>query len=206
MVYERVAYEWAMKHLIYSLGYFLIYSVLLGFLYPFGVELVGRQYFKEQAEGSIVMRSDQAVGSMLIGQNFTEAWYFWGRPSATSPRPYNASSSSGSNLALTNPKFSAGLLERVVALSSSEAIPVALVTASASGLDPEISIAAAKLQVPRIASARGLDESVIRKIVRTSIKDRALRFFGHPRVNVLELNLELDRIQNLDSRAEGSTE
>ncbi|MBA4032452.1 MAG: potassium-transporting ATPase subunit C, partial [Planctomyces sp.] len=149
-----------------------------------------------QANGSLIREGDKTVGSELIGQAFTKPEYFWGRLSATGPVPYNAASSSGSNLGPMNPALKDAVQARITALeaagSPGKNIPVDLVTASGSGLDPHISPAAAEFQVPRVAAARKLTEEAVRDIVRQQTEGRTLGLFGEPRVNVLRLNLALD--------------
>jgi K+-transporting ATPase ATPase C chain len=172
--------------------------VLTGLVYPLVVTGVAQVAWPGKASGSVVRVGGKDLGSALIGQSFSAPGYFWSRPSATSPRPYDASASSGSNLGPTNPALVAAVQERVAVLRAADPgltgpIPVDLVTTSASGLDPDISPAAAFVQVPRVARARGLSEDQLRQLVRTHIEGRALGFLGEPRVNVLALNLALDR-------------
>ncbi|HEY6102736.1 MAG TPA: potassium-transporting ATPase subunit KdpC [bacterium] len=175
----------------------VIFTVLTGLLYPLVVTGVARVIFPAQAGGSMIMRDGRAVGSMLIGQPFDDPKYFWGRLSATSPYPYNAAASSGSNLGPTSKALREGVAKRIAALraadpSATGPIPVDLVTASGSGLDPHISPAAAAYQVRRIARARGLSEDAVRSLVRHYTEGRQFGILGEPRVNVLRLNLALD--------------
>jgi K+-transporting ATPase ATPase C chain len=175
------------------------FSILTGLLYPLAVTGVAQLLFPWQANGSLIVQQEQPVGSSLIGQPFDQAKYFWGRLSATSPYPYNAASSSGSNLGPTNKALLEEVQARVDALhavdpGNTAPIPVDLVTSSASGLDPDISPAAAEYQVPRVARARGLSEDSVRRLVALYTADRQFRLIGEPRVNVLELNLALDAL------------
>ncbi len=178
---------------------FLLLSVITGLLYPLLVTGIGQAAFPTQAAGSLIERDGKPVGSRLIGQNFTDPKYFWGRPSATAPQPYNAAASGGSNLGPLNPALKGAVASRVQALRAADPgntrpVPVDLVTASASGLDPQISPAAAEYQVARVARARGLAPEIVRKLVATWTEDRQWGVFGEPRVNVLELNLTLDQL------------
>jgi K+-transporting ATPase ATPase C chain len=173
-------------------------TILVGIVYPLVVTGVAELAFPHQAHGSLIVQGGRAVGSELIGQPFQDPKYFWGRPSATRPAPYNAGSSGGSNLGPTNPQLGRQVKDRVAALRAADPgntrpVPVDLVTASGSGLDPHISPAAAEFQVPRVARARGLAESVVRDLVRAHTSPRLADVLGEPRVNVLELNLALDK-------------
>lgn len=172
-------------------------SILCGLLYPAAVTAVGRAAFAHQADGSLLAASGRTIGSTLIGQPFSDPGYFWGRPSATAPAPNNAAGSGGSNLGPTNPALIDAVKARVAALRKADAanraaVPVDLVTTSASGLDPEISIAAAEYQAARVAAARRLPEPQVRALIGAYRKEPALGFLGEPRVNVLALNLALD--------------
>ncbi len=180
-----------------SLLMLVILTVITGLIYPLLVTGIAQVVFPRQANGSLIMKKGQAIGSELIGQPFDDPKYFWGRLSATSPVPYNAAASSGSNLGPTNPALITEVQGRIDALkaadpTNTQPIPVDLVTSSGSGLDPDISIAAALYQVPRVARVRGLGEATVRQLVDRNTKGRDLAVLGEPRVNVLELNLALD--------------
>jgi K+-transporting ATPase ATPase C chain len=179
---------------------FVLLTVLTGAVYPLLVTGIGKVVFPGQVSGSLVMRDGKAVGSSLIGQSFQEPKYFWGRLSATSPMPNNGSSSGGSNFGPTNPALIEAVRGRIVALKAADpgnsaAIPVDLVTASGSGLDPHISPAAALYQVARVARARHMDSATLRQIVLAHVEGPQWGVFGESRVNVLLLNLGLDRAQ-----------
>jgi K+-transporting ATPase ATPase C chain len=174
-------------------------GTLTGGLYPLVVTAVAQAVFPVQANGSLMWRGGRAAGSQLIGQSFDDPRYFWGRPSATGPFPYNAAASGGSNLGPTNPALEEAAKARVKSLraadpGNTQPIPVDLVTASASGLDPHISVAAALYQVPRVARARGLSEEQVRALVGQFTEERQYGLLGEPRVNVLKLNLALDEM------------
>jgi len=175
----------------------LVFTVLTGVAYPLIVTGIARLTFAAQAKGSLVEKDGKVLGSRLIGQPFSDARYFWSRPSATSPMPYNGASSSGSNLGPTNPALKEAVEGRVKALRDagadpSKPVPVDLVTASGSGLDPHISPAAAEYQVARVAKARSLPEDKVRELVQKHTEGRQLGILGEPRVDVLTLNLDLD--------------
>ncbi len=172
-------------------------TLITGFLYPLVITGIAQILFPRQANGSMILIDGKPVGSSLIGQPFAAPKYFWGRPSATLPFPYNAAASSGSNLGPTNDALIKAVQARIDALKAVDPgnplpIPVDLVTASASGLDPHISPAAAEYQVRRIARVRGLDETDVRRLVAQHMEGRQLGVLGEPRVNVLTLNLALD--------------
>jgi potassium-transporting ATPase KdpC subunit len=177
----------------------VILTVLTGIVYPLFITGVAQGLFHEKAEGSLVIRDGQVAGSTLIGQPFTDPAYFWSRPSATSPYPYNGAASGGSNLGPTNPVLLQAITERIAALRAADPgntapVPIDLVTASASGLDPDISPAAARYQVSRVARERGLSVDAVQGLVEKYTSGRQLGFLGEPRVNVLQLNLALDAL------------
>ena len=183
-----------------ALGLLLAFTLLTGVLYPLAVAGLARVLFPAAAGGSLLMRDGQAVGSRLIGQGFSDAGHFWGRPSATAPQPYNALASTGSNLGPLNPALLDAVRARLAALHAADPgntapVPVDLVTASASGLDPQISVAAAAYQAGRVARARGLEPQRVQALLAAHSKGRLLGVFGEPRVNVLELNLALDALK-----------
>jgi len=176
----------------------VLLTLVTGVAYPLLVTGIAQAVFPFQAQGSLVVKEGKVVGSVLIGQPFDDPKYFWSRPSATSPFPDNAGSSSGSNLSATNPDLIKAVQGRVDALRAADPgntapVPVDLVTASGSGLDPHISPAAALYQVARVARVRKLDPEAVRQLVQRHIEGRSLGFLGEPRVNVLALNLALDR-------------
>ena len=179
-----------------ALTLFVVLSFITGLAYPFAVTGLGQALFSHQANGSLVVVGDRVVGSELIGQNFEQTGHFWGRPSATAPQPYNAAASSGSNLGPSNPALVEAVKARVQTLraadpSNNVAVPVDLVTASGSGLDPHISRAAADYQVGRVARARGLPPEQVQMLVAQHTQAVLFGFLGEPRVNVLKLNLAL---------------
>jgi potassium-transporting ATPase KdpC subunit len=180
-----------------SLMSLLLFTLLTGIIYPLAVTGIAQVAFPHQANGSIIMKNGKAVGSELIGQHFDNPKYFWGRLSATTPYPYNGASSSGSNLGPSNPDLTKAVQTRIDALHSADRattakIPIDLVTASGSGLDPHISPAAADYQIHRVAKTRGLNDSTVRDIVANHTRGRWLGLIGEPVVNVLALNLALD--------------
>ncbi len=182
-----------------ALVLFVILSIITGIVYPLLTTAVGQSVMPVQANGSLITQGDKVIGSSLIGQNFTEAKYFWGRPSATGPYPNNAAASSGSNQGPLNPALSEVVKGRVIALKAAGSdntlpVPVDLITASASGLDPEISPAAANYQVNRIVKARELTVETVQKLIAENTKGRQWGVFGESRVNVLQLNIALDKL------------
>ena len=178
----------------------LLLTLLTGLIYPLLITALAQVVFPYQANGSLITQNGQVVGSALIGQQFDEPKYFWGRLSATGGQPYNAAASSGSNLGPTNPALIDQVSARIAALKAADPnnslpIPVDLVTASGSGLDPEISIAAARYQAIRVARIRGLAVDRVETLIDHYTTGRTLGFLGEPRVNVLELNLALDALK-----------
>ena len=183
-----------------ALVLFLLLTVLTGFLYPLVVTGVAQLLFPARAAGSIVTRDGHAVGSRLIGQSFGDPKYFWSRPSATTPQPYNGTASTGSNLGPLNPALREAVRSRVAALRAADPgnsvpVPIDLVTASGSGLDPEISLAAANYQAARVARARGLAAGRVQALIAQHAEGTLLGVLGEARVNVLELNLALDALK-----------
>lgn len=174
-----------------------LFTLITGVAYPLFVTGVAQAAFPVQANGSLVRRGGVVVGSTLVGQAFSDPRHFWGRPSATRPAPYDGRASGGSNLGPSNPALVAAVAARVAALRAADPgneapVPVDLVTASASGLDPHVSVAAALWQVPRVARARGVHEAEVRALVAEHTEGRTLGVLGEPRVDVVTLNLALD--------------
>jgi K+-transporting ATPase ATPase C chain len=189
-----------MRYLRPAIVSLVLLTALTGLVYPAVVTGIAQLLFPSQANGSLIVKDGKAVGSELIGQSFDDPKYFWGRPSATSPFPYNAGASSGSNQGPTNPDLKKAVQGRIEAPRAADPgntapIPVDLVTASGSGLDPDISPAAALYQVRRVAKARGLTEEAVRQLVEQHVQGRQFGFLGEPRVNVLKLNLALDALK-----------
>jgi len=185
------------SHLRASFLMLVVLSILTGLVYPVMVTGIAAIVFPHQSKGSLIERNGTVIGSELIGQPFADPRYFWGRPSVTAPHPYNAASSAGSNLGPSNPALQAAVRERVAALRAAEPgnaapVPIDVVTASASGLDPHISPAAASYQVARIARCRHLPEATVRVLVAVHTMPRQLGVLGESRVDVLALNLALD--------------
>ena len=181
-----------------AVSLFVLLTVVTGVVYPLAVTGVAKAAFPHQAEGSLIVKDGKAVGSSLIGQNFTEPKYFWGRPSATGPMPYNASGSGGSNQGPLNPALVDAVKVRIEALKAADPgnalpVPIDLVSTSASGLDPHISVAAAQYQAARVARVRGLSHEAVHAAINRHSEGRLLGLLGEARVNVLELNLELDQ-------------
>jgi K+-transporting ATPase ATPase C chain len=191
-----------------ALVLFALLGVLTGLVYPMAVTGAAKAIFPSQAAGSLIVHNGTTVGSRLIGQNFSDPKHFWGRPSATAPQPYNASASGGSNQGPLNPALADAVKMRVEALRAADPgnaapVPVDLVTASASGLDPDISPAAAQYQAARVARARGLTVEEVSALVARSTQAPLWGLLGEPRVNVLALNLALDGPGLLAVRQEG---
>ena len=180
-----------------ALVLFAVLTALTGIAYPLAVTAIGQAAFPAQAAGSLVLRDGKPVGSSLIGQNFSDPKYLWGRPSATSPMSYNASSSGGSNQGPLNPALNDAVKGRIEALRAADPgntapVPVDLVTASASGLDPHISVAGALYQATRVARARNLPLPQVQQLIERHTEGKLFAFLGEPRINVLQLNLALD--------------
>lgn len=193
-------------HLLTALRSLLLLTLLTGVAYPLTVNLLAGLLFADQARGSLIERDGKLVGSRLIGQPFSGEGYFWSRPSATGPMPYNAAASSGANVGPTNPALAERLRASVAAMraahpTQSGPVPVDLVTMSASGLDPHISPAAATYQIDRVANARAMSLDSVRDLVKKATEGRQFGFLGEPRVNVLELNLALDALSSGASEA-----
>ena len=177
----------------------VLMTLLVGIVYPLVIAGVAKTAFPQQAAGSLIYQDGKLIGSTLIGQSFSDPKYFWGRPSATTPQPYNGLASSGSNLGPLNPALIDAVKANAKALhdadpDNQQPVPVELVTASASGLDPEVSPAAAKYQAARVARARHLELTQVEMLIRSHERERLWGFIGEPRINVLELNLALDRL------------
>lgn len=183
-----------------ALVLFVLLTLITGIAYPLLVTGIAQLLFPRQANGTLIFKGGKPVGSQLIGQSFSGPRFFWSRPSATAPQPYNAGASGGSNQGPVNPALLAAVKRRVQALRAVDPfaqapVPVDLVTASASGLDPDISLAAARYQVMRIARARGLQPAAVQRLVDSHVQGPLLGFLGEPRVNVLELNLALEEMK-----------
>jgi K+-transporting ATPase ATPase C chain len=181
-----------------ALRMLVIMTALTGVIYPLVVTGIAKVALSRAANGSLIVADGKTVGSDLIGQPFDDPKYFWSRPSATSPQPYNGAASSGSNQGPRNPALADAVKDRIKALRDADpgntaAVPVDLITASGSGLDPHISVAAAQYQLSRVAKARGLAEEPVRDLLNANTEGRTLGVLGEPRVNVLKLNIALDR-------------
>jgi K+-transporting ATPase ATPase C chain len=176
----------------------VVLSVLTGIVYPYVVTGIAQLAFHSAANGSVIVENGKALGSSLVGQPFDDPKYFWSRPSATSPQPYNGAASSGSNQGPRNPALADAVAARIKALRDADpdnrsAVPVDLVTASGSGLDPDISVASAEYQIHRVAKVRGIAEDKVRELIADNSTGRTFGILGEPRVNVVKLNLALDR-------------
>jgi potassium-transporting ATPase KdpC subunit len=181
-----------------AVSLFVALTVITGLVYPLLVTGVAKVAFSDQAAGSLIIKDGKAVGSSLIGQNFSDPKYFWGRPSATSPMPYNAAGSGGSNQGPLNPALVDAVKGRIEALKAADPgntaeVPVDLVTASASGLDPHISVAAAQYQAARVARVRGMAPATVNDLITSHTEGRLFGLLGEVRVNVLALNIDLDK-------------
>ncbi|MBF0466688.1 MAG: potassium-transporting ATPase subunit KdpC [Nitrospirae bacterium] len=177
----------------------VVFTVILGIIYPLAMTGIAQAVFPDKANGSIIVKNGKTVGSSLIGQPFSTPGYFWSRPSATTPYPYNAASSSGSNLGQNNPDLQKALADRISALKAADPentkpIPMDLITSSGSGLDPHISPAAALYQIHRVAKYRGLSESIVASLVEKHSEPRQFGIFGDPVINVVKLNMALDEL------------
>ncbi len=187
-----------MKYIRSTIIAFVSLTILCGVIYPLVVTGISQVLFKYQANGSIILQNGNEVGSSLIGQSFSQEKYFWSRPSATANNPYNGLASGGSNLGPLNPALLVSVKERAIALQKTNpntVIPADLVTASGSGLDPEISLAAAYFQVPRVSVARRVSIDKLNSLIAQNTKTPILGFLGENRVNVVELNLSLDNMK-----------
>ena len=183
-----------------AVSVFALLTLVTGLAYPYAVNGLAQATFPAEAAGSLIVRDGKLVGSSLVGQNFTDPGHFWGRPSATGPQPYNGAASSGSNQGPLNPALADAVKARIEALrvadpDNTAPVPVDLVTASGSGLDPHLSPAAAEYQVARVARARGLDPEDVRALVAQHRSEPQFGLFGDARVNVLTLNLALDALR-----------
>lgn len=190
-----------LKHAKTAFTFLILCTVITGLIYPVLVTSLSQLFFPKQANGSLLIRHNQLVGSALIGQYFDSPQYFIGRPSATTPYPYNAANSSGSNQGPSNPEFLTKLGDRITALKTfntenNTLVPVGLVTASASGLDPEISVASARYQISRISKARNISKEELNALIKHHTQLRTYRVLGESRVNVLALNMALDARKN----------
>jgi K+-transporting ATPase ATPase C chain len=188
----------AFSEIVPALRMLVVLTVVTGVVYPLVITGIAQVAFPEAANGSLIPANGKTLGSKLIGQPFDDPKYFWGRPSATSPQPYNGAASSGSNQGPRNPALADAVKDRIKALRDADPgnnapVPIDLVTASSSGLDPHISVAAAEYQIGRVAKARALPEQQVRGLVDENTEGRTFGVLGEPRVNVLALNLALDR-------------
>jgi K+-transporting ATPase ATPase C chain len=190
----------ALSEIVPALRMLIALTVVTGIAYPLIVTGIAQVAFPHAANGSLIVANGKSLGSELIGQPFDDPKYFWSRPSATSPQPYNGASSGASNQGPRNPALADAVKDRIKALRDADPdntapVPIDLVTASGSGLDPQISVAAAEYQLRRVARARALPEAQVRALVNKTIEGRTLGILGEPRVNVLALNLALDGVR-----------
>jgi K+-transporting ATPase ATPase C chain len=188
-----------MKLIRPAVSLLVLMTLLVGIVYPLVIAGAAKTAFPQQAAGSLIYQDGKLIGSTLIGQSFSDPKYFWGRPSATTPQPYNGLASSGSNLGPLNPALIDAVKANAKALhdadpDNQQPVPVELVTASASGLDPEVSPAAAEYQAARVARTRHLELALVEMLIKSHQRERLWGFIGEPRINVLELNLALDRL------------
>ena len=188
-----------------SVAMLICLTILVGGIYPLFITGIGQAAFHHKANGSLISQGGTVIGSSLIGQPFTDPGYFWSRPSAASGGPYNADGSGGSNLGPTNPALLKLIADRIAALRAADPgneqpVPIDLVTASASGLDPDISPAAAAYQIARVARVRGLPQATVEALAQKYTRGRQFGFLGEPRVNVLELNLALDALKRAPTK------
>lgn len=186
--------------LVRALGMLAVLTLLTGVVYPLVVTLAAQGAFADEATGSLIRRDGRVIGSRLVGQSFEDPRYFWGRLSATTPAPFNGGASAGTNHGPTNDALTKAAAARIAALRAADPgtrapVPVDLVTASGSGLDPHITPAAALYQAERVARSRGLDEERVRELVRANVEGRTFGVLGEPRVNVLALNIGLDALK-----------
>jgi len=190
----------AFSEIIPALRMLVVLTVVTGVVYPLVITGIAQIAFPRAANGSLIVANGKTLGSELIGQPFDDPKYFWSRPSATSPQPYNGAASAASNQGARNPALADAVKDRIKALHDADpdnkaAVPGDLITASGSGLDPHISVAAAEYQVARVAKARGLSTEKVRSLVAEHTEGRTLAVLGEPRVNVLRLNLALDGVR-----------
>lgn len=196
-----------LKQFRVAVMFFMFFALICGIIYPSFITVIAQQFFPWQANGSIIEADGKKIGSTLIGQNFTSHKYFWGRPSATLPFPYNAEASMGSNLAPSNFMLMSQVKDRVKYLKLEDpkynkTIPIDLVTSSASGLDPEITVRGALMQLQRVAVARGIDDRKVYELIMQNTRGKKFWIFGLERINVLQLNLELDKLSKEYTRDE----
>ena len=190
----------ALSEIVPALRMLIVLTAMTGIVYPLVITGIAQVAFPHAANGSLIVANDKTLGSQLIGQPFDDPKYFWSRPSATSPQPYNGAASGASNQGARNPALADAVKDRIKALRDADpdnkaSVPIDLVTASGSGLDPHISVAGAEYQIARVAKARGLPAERVRSLVAQNTEGRTLGLLGEPRVNVLPLNLALDGVR-----------